>query len=242
MTPRNLKTTTDGTTNPSGQADARVTRGERTRQALIDAAFLEIHLNGYRAASLSDILSAANCTKGSLYHHFPDKHALGLAAVSEKVDAFIEANWLIPLATTNDPLTTIREIIQRHVAGEIMDDPRLGCPVQNISQEMSPLDEDFREYLNDVFNRWINAISDALTRGIKAGNVCNTVDPHGMAIVIVATHQGMVSLIKTAQNPEVGNKSAPSFFNLLETLRPKTLPPKNTRLTPDNDAPNKATS
>ncbi len=209
-----------------GRTDARVTRGEKTRQALIDAAFAEIHRHGYRAASLNDILGAANCTKGSLYHHFPDKHALGLAAASENIEAFIAENWLTPLAETTDPLTTIRGIIQRHVAGETMKDIRLGCPMQNLSQEMAPLDEDFRHYLNGVFNRWTDAIADALRRGMAAGTVRQSIDPHGLATIIVATHQGMISLIKTAQDPMVGANSAPTFFNLLETMRP----------TPESDA------
>lgn len=202
------------------QTDARVARGERTRQALIDAAFAEIHRNGYRAASLNDILAAASCTKGSLYHHFPDKHALGLAAISEKVDAFITQNWLTHLNASSDPLTTIREIIERHVSGEILDDPRLGCPVQNLSQEMSSIDEDFREFLDGIFERWIETIAQSLKRGIRAGNVRANIDTRGFAIIVVATHQGMISLIKTAQNPKVGEDSAPTFFALLETLRP----------------------
>ncbi len=200
--------------------DARQIRGERTRQALLEAAFDEIHQHGYRSASLNDILKAAGCTKGSLYHHFPDKHALGLAAVVDNVDRFMTNTWLAPLAETADPITTILQILQRHVDGEIFTDVRLGCPLQNLSQEMSGLDEDFRAYLNGINNAWREAIADALLHGQETGMVRTDVSADAAATMIIATHQGTVGLIKTAQDTAVGASSFEAFYQYLNSLRP----------------------
>jgi len=199
--------------------DARHIRGERTRQALLDAAFEEIHLNGYRAASLNDILKVAGCTKGSLYHHFPDKHALGLAAIADNIDRFIEVNWITPLKTTNNPIDGIKQIVQRHITGEIYSDVRLGCPVQNLSQEMSGLDEDFRSYLQSVQDRWRAALSDALARGQGDGTVKADLNTDAVATMIIATHQGTIGLIKTAQNASVGATCGEALFQYLDSLR-----------------------
>jgi TetR/AcrR family transcriptional regulator, transcriptional repressor for nem operon len=200
--------------------DARQIRGERTRQALLEAAFDEIHQHGYRAASLNDILRAAGCTKGSLYHHFPDKHALGLAAVVDNVNRFMATTWLTPLSETTDPVTTILQILQRHVDGDIFHDVRLGCPLQNLSQEMSGLDEDFRSYLNGIHNSWRAAIADALRRGQEGGTVRTDVSADAAATMIIATHQGTVGLIKTAQDTAVGASSFEAFYQYLNSLRP----------------------
>jgi AcrR family transcriptional regulator len=200
--------------------DARQIRGERTRQALLEAAFDEIHQHGYRSASLNDILKAAGCTKGSLYHHFPDKHALGLAAIVDNVDRFMRTTWLAPLAETSDPITTILQILQRHVNGEIFTDVRLGCPLQNLSQEMSGLDEDFRTYLNGIHNSWRATIADALRSGQENGTVRTDVSADAAATMIIATHQGTVGLIKTAQDTAVGASSFEAFYQYLNSLRP----------------------
>ena len=52
-----------------------------TRQVILEAAYEEIHVRGFQAASLSKILSSTNVTKGALYHYFPTKLALGYAVV-----------------------------------------------------------------------------------------------------------------------------------------------------------------
>ena len=199
--------------------DARHIRGERTRQALLNAAFEEIHLNGYRAASLNDILKVAGCTKGSLYHHFPDKHALGLAAIADNINRFIEANWVAPLETADNPIDCIKQIVERHITGEIYSDVRLGCPVQNLSQEMSGLDEDFRAYLQSVQDRWRTALSDALARGQNNGTVKADLNTVAVATMIIATHQGTIGLIKTAQNASVGATCGEALFQYLDSLR-----------------------
>ncbi len=214
--------------------DARIARGERTRQALMDAAFEEIHLNGYRAASLNDILKAAGCTKGSLYHHFPDKHALGLAAIADNIDRFIGENWVTPLKAAENPIDAIQSIIMQHITGEIYTDMRLGCPVQNLSQEMSGLDEDFRTYLQSVQDTWRTAIADALERGQKNGTVRQDINTQAVATMIIATHQGTIGLIKTAQNTTVGESCGEALFQYLNSLRAIPQSPDKRSADPQN--------
>lgn len=202
------------------EAPAKNSRGEQTRQLLLDAAFHEIHLNGYRAASLSDILRASGCAKGSLYHHFPDKHALGIAAVSSHIDAYIEELWLAPLRDTRDPLRVIRQIIERYMNGEAGIDINIGCPLNNLCQEMSAIDENFRLYLDGVLSRWRDTIEAALKRGQKAGNVCADLDPTATAALIVAIHQGTAGTAKTARNREIAQRCGRAMFHYLDQLRP----------------------
>jgi len=205
---------------PEKATDARLLRGERTRQALLDAAFNEIYLHGYRAASLNDILKAAGCTKGSLYHHFPDKHALGLAAIADNIDRFMEVNWLEPLSQTDDPIKEIKTIIGKHMNGKIDIDVRLGCPIQNISVEMSGLDDDFRFYLQGVNAKWRVALTGALSRGQESGSVRNDINPDAVAAMIMATHQGTIGLIKAAQDTAIGRACGEAFFQYLNSLHP----------------------
>lgn len=206
--------------DPSAAPDGRLARGGRTRQALIETAFEEIHARGFRAASLNGILRKAGCTKGSLYHHFPDKHALGLAAIHEFMGAHIQETWIVPLAEAGDPLTSIRAIIGRYASGETGMDPRLGCPFQNLTQELAGLDEEFRTCFIELFETWRGTITDALTRGQANGTVRPDIDPKSAATLIVAGHQGIVSMIKATQDETVGKTATPAFFDYLESMRP----------------------
>jgi AcrR family transcriptional regulator len=59
------------------------TKGERTRQAVIDAAIVRFGRDGYRATSVADIARDASVGGTVAYAYFPNKEALFLAAVDE---------------------------------------------------------------------------------------------------------------------------------------------------------------
>ena len=48
-----------------------------TRGKILNAAYREIHTNGFQSASLNNILARTGLAKGALYHHFPNKTELG---------------------------------------------------------------------------------------------------------------------------------------------------------------------
>lgn len=202
------------------ETDGRHVRGDRTRQALLEAAFGEIYEHGFRVASLNEIIRKAGCTKGSLYHHFPDKHALGVAAAEEFMSGYIREVWVERLRDAADPLTAIRAIIERHADGDIGIDPRRGCPFQNLTQEMAGIDAGFQELFATLFASLRGAVADALARGQTTGMVRPDIDPLCVATLIVAGHQGVASMIKATQDLEVGHAAATAFFDYLESLRP----------------------
>ena len=89
----------------------RVRNPMQTRRAILQAAYENIHRQGYQAAGLSDILAATGVTKGALYHHFPNKAALGYAVVDEVLKAYVETWWLEPIEDTEDPVGVLAGLI-----------------------------------------------------------------------------------------------------------------------------------
>jgi AcrR family transcriptional regulator len=65
-------------------ADETLTKTDRTRQAIIDAAYQLIIEQGYAATSMRQIAAQAGMSPGSLYNHFPSKQDLFSAILSEK--------------------------------------------------------------------------------------------------------------------------------------------------------------
>lgn len=183
--------------------DARMTAiltSPDTRQTLLQAAFSEIYHKGYQAASLTQILADTGLTKGALYHYFPDKKSLGLAVVEEKIRPFMTAMMFEPLAQTQHPLATLQSLL---VAKSKDNDPQivaLGCPLNNLMQEMSPIDETFRQQLNNIFQDWVTVVRQALLRGKKSGEVKNNVDAAQTAFFIVSALEGCVGMSKNTQS------------------------------------------
>ena len=181
------------------------------------AAFMEIYRSGFQSADLESILTAAGVTKGALYHHFSNKEALGLAVVDEVLTGITREKWVDPLQGEGNMLDALKAVVEgtllsaEAVAG--------GCPVNNLSQEMSPLDEEFRIRLAGVFRIWQDGIADALTRGIERGQVRADVDVPAAAIHLLATYEGYISLAKNAQDPRLLESGVQSMLGYLEALR-----------------------
>ncbi|MBI5783248.1 MAG: TetR/AcrR family transcriptional regulator [Gammaproteobacteria bacterium] len=171
-----------------------------TRDRILDAAFQEIHKHGFQAASLSNILAKTGLTKGALYHHFPDKDRLGHAVIEEVVYEGLDAMVFTPLRESDDPLETLREIIRRKAEKATGETVALGCPLNNLMQEMSPLDADFKRRLTEILRTWQDVVTDALKRGQKAGRVRQDVDCRAAALFIVSAFEGCIGIAKNLQS------------------------------------------
>jgi len=188
-----------------------------TRERLLQAGFQEVYKSGFQSASIDAILSATNVTKGALYHHFESKEALGHAIVDEIISKFTQDKWLGPLQRAANPIDTLIAIVRatsirpKAVKG--------GCPLLNLAQEMSPLDEQFRRQLEAIFKQWQGAIAAALRRGQSEGVVRRDLAPQETAGFLIAMYEGYAVLAKNAQDPKVWNVGIKNIVGWLKSLR-----------------------
>lgn len=191
---------------------------DRTRQCLLQAAFHEIYRSGFQGAGLETILAAAGVTKGALYHHFNSKEALGYAVVEEVIGPDLRAKWLRPLQRGKDPIDALIGIVQSESVRP--EDVRGGCPLNNLAQEMSPLDEGFRKRLAMVFHAWRAGVAAALREGQAQGRVRRDVEAAECAGFLIAMLEGYVSLAKNAQDAKVMKAGKKNMVGWLRSLRP----------------------
>jgi TetR/AcrR family transcriptional regulator, transcriptional repressor for nem operon len=190
---------------------------ERTRRTLLEAAFEEIHKSGFRGTDLETILERAGVTKGALYHYFESKEDLGYAVVDEVIAEIGREKWLRPLDKAENPIDMLAEIFlgsstkPEHIRG--------GCPVNNLVLEMSPLDEGFRQRLAKQVDDWRKAIAGALRRGQEKGLVRDDLDSDEIAMFLMATYEGYISLAKNSQDAETLQSGMRTLAKYLETLR-----------------------
>lgn len=188
---------------------------------MLMAAFEEIYQVGFQAASLQKILTHTGMTKGALYHHFPNKQALGFAVLDEIITEILREQWIKPLQTSETPLQTMRQMILGAGSQMKSEDIRLGCPLNNLAQEMAPVDEGFRERIDAIYSEWRAAVTGALERGLKSGQVRNDVKPSTVATVYVAALEGCLGLAKTAQRLELLYECGEGLLFFLTTLEKK---------------------
>jgi TetR/AcrR family transcriptional regulator, transcriptional repressor for nem operon len=205
--------------NPRRRA-ARLRDPERTRERLLQAAFRQVYRYGFQSAGIDTILAATNVTKGALYHHFDSKEALGLAIIEEIVATFPRDRWLLPLQRSKDkdPVDALIGIVRAIPARP--KDLRGGCPLVNLAQEMSQLDEQFRKRLERIFHAWQEGIATALRRGQHEGTVRRDLVPEETASFLIAMVEGYEVLTKNAQDARVWNMGIRNIVDWLQCLRP----------------------
>jgi TetR/AcrR family transcriptional regulator, transcriptional repressor for nem operon len=193
---------------------------ERTRERLLQAGFQEVYRYGFQSAGIDTILAATNVTKGALYYHFDSKEALGHAIVDEIVAKLVRDRWLLPLQQSEDkdPIDALIGIVQAIPARPR--DVRGGCPLVNLSQEMSQLDEQFRTRLERLFLSWQEGIAMALRRGQYRGTVRRDLVPEETASFLIAMVEGYEVLTKNAQDAKVLNVGIRNIVGWLKSLRP----------------------
>lgn len=193
---------------------------ERTRGRLLKAGFREVYRSGFQGASIDTILAAANVTKGAFYHHFESKEALGHAIIDEVIEALARDRWFLPLQRSEDrdPVDALIEIVQ--VVPNGPRDVKGGCPLANLAQEMSLLDEQFRRRLATIFHTWQKSVAVALRRGQSEGSVRRDVVPEEAASFLVAMIEGYELLAKNAQDAKVWEVGLGNIMRWLQSLRP----------------------
>jgi TetR/AcrR family transcriptional repressor of nem operon len=195
-----------------------------TRQALLRAAFEEIHEQGFRNASLDRILERAGCTKGALYHHIENKTALGYAVIDEVIWPEAEQRWAVLADPAVHPVDALVGCVRDELTAQPCHERQLGCPINNLVQEMSTIDEGFRTRLVRIQDGWRRAIAAALARGQRAGQVRADVDAEQMAALLVAAYEGCTGLAKSSQDPAVFTSCMQGLIQVGETLRATTKP------------------
>jgi TetR/AcrR family transcriptional repressor of nem operon len=195
-----------------------VDKAEKTRQDILKKAFDLIYQHGYQATSVDKIISTTQLTKGAFYYHFKNKDEMGIAMVKELILPMLEENLLQPLEGASDPITRIYKIFEK----KLLNDPEisidLGCPTNNLVQEMSPISVKFHKTLRYVLDKWIKVIREALETGKQERTVNADVDAQAAAEFIVASYEGVKGVGKI-YGKDLYVSYLKQFKNYLETLR-----------------------
>ncbi|MEM6639766.1 MAG: TetR/AcrR family transcriptional regulator [Pseudomonadota bacterium] len=191
---------------------------DKTREALLAAAFEEIYAQGFRSASIDNILRRTGVTKGALYHHFPNKNALGYAVVDDVIAPWAR-EMMAPLDDPNlDPLDTLLRLAQEQLAEDTKDSVG-GCPVNNLVHEMSGLDDGFRTRLDAIMLDWRDSIARALRRGQQDGSVRQNIDADDAAAFSLAAYEGCISIAKSSRHTDLYDACVRGMAAILGSLR-----------------------
>ena len=168
---------------------------KNTRKNLIDSAFDEIYQKGYQGASLTTILKNAKVHKGSMYHFFENKKEMALVSIKEKIYERFVQRYSSIIALESGYL----EAFIKSIKDTTNRDFNKGCPIANIVQEMSNIDEDFKVLMEEIYQTFRKNIKDILDLAIKKDEMqkCDTTK---LALYIASTLEGAILSAKASGN------------------------------------------
>jgi TetR/AcrR family transcriptional regulator, transcriptional repressor for nem operon len=200
---------------------------EQTRTRILEAAREEIFQNGYQGMRIDSILQKTNLAKGALYHHFPNKLALGYAVVDEVLMGHFQSVWQEYFQQHKDPLTTLQQMFVCKAESFQNAVSFNGCPMNNLNQEMAAIDDGFHQRLEKVFENAHMTIVNALKEGQINGIVRKDIDPVKISMFIFSSYQGIMGAAKCMQAPELLIDLFGTLNDYIDTLRAITSPCKH---------------
>jgi TetR/AcrR family transcriptional repressor of nem operon len=200
-----------------------VKEGPSTREGILHAAARIIHVKGYTATSIDDVLRESGVGKGNFYYYFRSKEDLGYAILDQTIDAFVSRVLKPCFADADaDRIDQIHCFLTRILEAQRQRNCVGGCAMGNLASELSDVHEGFRARLAQVFSGWRARLTDVLTDGQARGQVVATCDPASVAQFLVASIEGAILMAKLAKDIEVMERCVEEMKRYLALYRSST--------------------
>lgn len=185
-----------------------MTKGEETRQLIIERSAPIFNVKGIAATSMSDIMEATNLSKGTLYIHFENKDVLACSAIEHNLGLL-----------GNKVQGAVRK--QKTAKGKLfayldelkdpMNPPVIGgCPMMNAGMEADDTHPGINKIVNAIVEMSQQMISDIIREGIKTGEFKPDWDHKEFGTIMFAMVEGAIMISRINGNSEkmrVVNKS-----------------------------------
>ncbi|MBE9047312.1 TetR family transcriptional regulator C-terminal domain-containing protein [Pleurocapsales cyanobacterium LEGE 10410] len=155
---------------------------------------------GFKSASLNDILTTAGVPKGSFYYYFSSKDDFGLAIVDDFAQEYRERLETILEDRQHSPLIRLRNYFETKIAEMESCQCSDGCLIGNLAQELSAQNELFRDRLNQVFAEWEQYFVRCLAAADEAGEISGERDLDNLAKFILSSWEGAILQAKVAKS------------------------------------------
>jgi AcrR family transcriptional regulator len=177
-----------------------MTKGERTRQLIVERAMPLFNTRGFSGASLNDLIRETGLEKGGIYNHFESKEAIAVAAFDHAV-GLVANQFRAAIVGRERALDRLLAIVE--VFRELADDQPFagGCPVLNTAVEADDTNPVLRDRARAAMTDWQKLIGSTVKRGVTTGELRPDTDPRTVATIVTATLEGAVMLTRLYGDP-----------------------------------------
>jgi TetR/AcrR family transcriptional regulator, transcriptional repressor for nem operon len=198
-----------------------MTKGEKTRGAIVRKAAPLFNQKGFEGTSLSDLMRATGLEKGGIYRHFSSKEELAGEAFDYAWDRAVDGR-LDGVEEVRDSVDRLKKMISNFVelrAGLVPG----GCPLLNAAIEADDGNAMLRGRAGRALQSWSDRISKIAAEGIRKREVVPRTDPDKLASLIIGSLEGALMISRLQHSNEALRAARDHLEEHLES-RVRALP------------------
>jgi len=182
-------------------------KSQETKKLIIETSFDMFYSNGYNNTSIPDIMKKTNLTKGAFYHHFKNKLEIGKKVIEDILSLRIYNGFIKPLKENKSKSVSdlLVYVFTKRIVNFTEKEKALGCPANNMINEIGCSVSDFREPLRKLMDGWKDALIDVLEIGKKNNEIKKEVDSNAAATYLICSFEGARGIRKIYNDDELFN-------------------------------------
>jgi AcrR family transcriptional regulator len=163
------------------QAERSTSRGQRTRQQILDAARVVFGRVGYLDAGIDDIVAEAGLARGSFYTYFPSKLDVFKVLAAEVGEAIAAAVTQEPGERSLDPVAALDRSNRRY-----LDAYRRNAAIYGLIEQTASIDPDLRRLRQHYRDLHVQRVASRIRSWRRRGLAAADVDPATAAAALVS--------------------------------------------------------
>jgi TetR/AcrR family transcriptional repressor of nem operon len=171
---------------------AAVTKGERTRQKIVETAAVLFNQKGFTGCSMGDIVAASGLEKGTLYGHFSSKEELALLAFDHAWKDTSDKR-LLNIETVSNAVNKLKLHIDNYVNTPSFPG---GCPLLNFAVDADDGNLALRTRVRKALKDWEELLAKIVEDGQSAREINPEIDPHSIANLVISLLEGATVLAR----------------------------------------------
>ncbi len=192
-----------------------MSKGDQTRQRIIDAADDLFYQKGFNQSAVSDIVGVTGLSKGNITYYFSSKDDLLKAVIDQRkknIQALLES-WNETFSTPTERLTRFAEMLLIEKNQLI----QYGCPMGSLISELGKSNSSKASEARAMFDLFIDWLADQFS---EAG--CTRKQSKQMALRFLSQAQGASLLAHAYGDDEVIRRTVQDLKDWCITLSKET--------------------
>jgi TetR/AcrR family transcriptional repressor of nem operon len=198
------------------------TKGEATRERILDAAQAMVLDHGFAGVSVEPLIQSLGLTKGAFFHHFKNKHDLARSLIRRYADQgmqFFKDSLARARKLSDDPLQQFLIIIGLYEEMfEPLTEPYPGCLLASYVYELQEFDAETRAILNEEFVLSRVELSKLIREIMLQHPPRREIDPESLADGFMSVFEGAFVLSKSLGEADITIKQLRHYKAYVELL------------------------